>query len=334
MAQVTNEAQLPEYSKRLGVIHSTQFQAALSRFNLGEFVAAEPITQGLFGQNVFVTSTQGRYVLRGSPHYDWQFPKEVLGAALLAQHTDMPVAHPYLLDESEDIFGWSYILMPMLAGIPANSKALSDSDKIDVAQTLANNLAAMQTLAWSFSGTYDLASNTIKPFANSFADWLIADVRNWLAMACQHSDATIAADIAWVDEIIANAQSALRTPFQPCFVMNDYNLGNIAIQSVNAAWRVSGVFDLMEYYFGDGEADLMRLMSIYTDQQDQHLAVLFAQTYLKRRPPRPSFAERFALYMLRDRLITWEFGNHVNQRWFSPGLSLRQYVTPYINLLK
>lgn len=36
-----------EYSTRLGVISDEQLQAALDRFDLGRFVAAEPIANGL-----------------------------------------------------------------------------------------------------------------------------------------------------------------------------------------------------------------------------------------------------------------------------------------------
>ena len=60
-----------DYSERLGVLDDQQFQAALARWNLGDFVRAGPITGGLLGQNVFVTSTTGNWVWRGVPHYDW-----------------------------------------------------------------------------------------------------------------------------------------------------------------------------------------------------------------------------------------------------------------------
>ena len=65
-----------EYSKRLGNISDEQLQSALNYFDLGKFLHAEPIPFGLFGQNLFVTSTVGDFVLRGVPHYDWQFPTE------------------------------------------------------------------------------------------------------------------------------------------------------------------------------------------------------------------------------------------------------------------
>ena len=64
-----------EYSARLGRISPAQFQAALDRVGHGAFVRAAPIPLGNFGQNVFVTATSGEYVLRGAPHYAWQFPK-------------------------------------------------------------------------------------------------------------------------------------------------------------------------------------------------------------------------------------------------------------------
>ena len=68
--------------------------------NLGRFVGAEPITSGLFGQNVFVTTTDGEFVLRGAPHWvkdideteyrredRWQFTKERFFAQQLHEHT-------------------------------------------------------------------------------------------------------------------------------------------------------------------------------------------------------------------------------------------------------
>ena len=44
------------YAQRLGVLAPDQFQAALARFDLGDFVEAAPVSGGLFGQNVFLFS--------------------------------------------------------------------------------------------------------------------------------------------------------------------------------------------------------------------------------------------------------------------------------------
>lgn len=321
------------YSERLGALTAGQIQAALARFGLGELVEISKVSGGLFGQNVFIASTQGRYVLRGAPHYPWQFPKERLGAALLHQHTAVPVAHPYMLDESDDIFGWPYILMPRLRGARPVGGHLSEAEQVEIARALGKNLAQMHTLEWSFAGEYELASNAILPFRDGYPAWLAADVRRWLALAAAHGDATTAADVAWVEQIIREAQPALAASFKPCFVMNDYNPGNVLVDRVEGAWRVTGLFDLMEYYFGDGEADLMRMIASYLDSGDLHgaqLARAFGAAYLERRPSRQGFARRYALYMLRDRLIVWEYGTRPGHQWFPPGWSLRDYAERYM----
>jgi hygromycin-B 7''-O-kinase len=105
------------YSKRLGEISDAQIQAALNHFHLGEFVRAEPVPFGLFGQNIFVTSTSGQFVLRGAPHAPSQFPIEQHCSDELRRRTKVPVPWPYLIDESSAIFGWSYAIMPRMPGI-------------------------------------------------------------------------------------------------------------------------------------------------------------------------------------------------------------------------
>jgi hygromycin-B 7''-O-kinase len=50
-------------SQHLGSLSDAQLQAALDRFHLGCFLGAKPVPFGTFGQNVFVSSTEGDYVL-------------------------------------------------------------------------------------------------------------------------------------------------------------------------------------------------------------------------------------------------------------------------------
>lgn len=327
------------YSQRLGALTPEQFGAALARFALGDFVGAAPITGGLFGQNVFVTSTQGEYVLRGSPHYPWQFPKEQFGAALLHAHTQVPVAYPYLLDPTTELFGWPYLLMPRRYGINPLAAHLAGAEKLAIARVLGQNLARLQALTWPFAGDYDLASQTIQPFPGSFAQWIAADSRTWLGKAYANAAAvprTTTDDMAWAERVMEEAAPALAVAFQPCFVMNDYNPGNLLVAEVQGTWQVTGLFDLMEYYFGDGEADLARLIAIYLDREPQHgaqLAQAFGTAYLAARPPRDgfqNFAARYRLYMLRDRAIAWEYGTRPENNWFPKSPSFRAYAEPYM----
>ena len=343
-----------EYSKRLGHISPAQIQAALSRFDLGTFVRAEAVVGGLFGQNVFVTSTSGAFVLRGVPHYDWQLPTERFFVRVLHERTDAPVPWPYLLDPAEDIFGWSYALMPRMPGLnlsdPAVTATLSPADRLAIARAVGENLALMHQLTWPVAGLYDATLDTVVPLRdghNGFAGWVVDDVRDWVAQAQRHSTRTTAADVAWVEELLEGALPALGQPFQPCFVMNDYKEGNTVVTHAGRAghvgmgWQVTGVFDLMEGFFGDGEMDLARAVAGYLEEKPQR-AQAFLAAYLDRAPARPGLGERFAVYLLRDRLIIWEYfqrpevargtsshGLRLKPPW-DPDVTLREWVEPYI----
>jgi len=116
---------MQEYSKRVGQISPEQFQAALTRLHSGDYIRAELIPFGLFGQNVFLTSTLGEFVFRGAPHYPWQFPTEQFIVDQLHEQTCAPVPHPYLLEPSSDIFGWSFVIMPRMPGLQLQDKAVA-----------------------------------------------------------------------------------------------------------------------------------------------------------------------------------------------------------------
>ena len=125
------------YSERLGAISDEQFHAVAERLRIGRFVLAAPTTSGLFGQNVFVTTTEGEFVLRGAPHWvralhetqwrqedRWQFSKEKYFAEQLHAHTNAPVPWPMLHDETSDILGWPYLVMPRMPGVCFDERSI------------------------------------------------------------------------------------------------------------------------------------------------------------------------------------------------------------------
>ena len=120
-----------QYSHRLGELSGAQFQAALDRFDLGQFIRAEPISAGNFGQNVYLTSATGEYVLRGAPFWPYQFPRERFFTDLLHARTRAPVPWPYLLDPEDDIFGWSYVIMPRMPGLQLSDGIVDDLPHLD-----------------------------------------------------------------------------------------------------------------------------------------------------------------------------------------------------------
>ena len=304
----------PEYSKRLGSISPLQFQTALDHFDLGQFISAEAIPFGLFGQNVFVTSSAGEYVLRGAAHYDWQFPKERFIANLLHERTDVPVPWPYLLDTDETIFGWKhgYVLMPRMPGLQlANEevlKTLSSEDRQAIAHTIAENLREIQCVQWPFAGQYDLKTQTIEPFKQGWDGWLIAEIRQQLQQSLSYNNGATPTDKIWVEGIIQNAQEALKVPYTPTLVLHDYREANLTVSKQADGWKVSGVFDLMEGLIGDGELDLIRQMAVYMGEINELTwAKSFLDGYRKRGALRPLADKRLALYLVYDRMVVWEY---------------------------
>ncbi len=321
-----------EYSKRLGVLTGDQLQAALDRFELGKLLAAEPAPGGLFGQNVFVTSTSGDFVLRGCPHSPWQLPKERWFARQLAQATRVPVPWPYRVDASSDVFGWSYAWLPRLEGVrtsdPNLRSLLSREDARALAAALGECLAELHVLSRESAGEYDAELDGIRPVELPFRDWVVASVREWLRACRAASTATTDDDAAWVEREIARALPALEPPERFSFVHRDFKEGNAVAERVPSGWRICGVFDLMEGYFGDPEEDFPRALGEYLIG-DRERANRFLDAYRARRPLRPGFAERQRLYLLRDRMLLWAYGQR-NGIWFRAGQTLREFAEPFI----
>jgi aminoglycoside phosphotransferase (APT) family kinase protein len=123
---------------------------------------------GLFGQNVFLTSTRGAFVLRGAPHFPWQFPTEQFYAQQLHEHTRVPAPWPYLIEQAQDIFGWSYAIMPRLPGSQMSlmeaQRKLTREDQYEIAVALGENLALMHELSWPFPGRYNADTQSVQPF--------------------------------------------------------------------------------------------------------------------------------------------------------------------------
>jgi hygromycin-B 7''-O-kinase len=96
------------------------------------------------------------------------------------------------------------------------------------------------------------------------------------------------------------------------------------------AWQVSGVFDYMDAWVGDGEQDLSRTTAVFADEHPD-LARAFLAAYARRRSLRPGYSERFALYMLYERTLIWQFGQR-HGVWWEPNLTLREWASQYVGL--
>ena len=307
---------MSEYSTRLGVISDAQLRAATRKAGLGEFVSASPVTGGLFGQNVFLTTTSGDYVFRGAPHWfegqandAWQFPKEQLYADLLHAHTKVPVAWPQHLNDSCEDFPWPYLIMPRLPGVclsdPADRAALSDADALEIAGALGRTLVDLQNLRRDHAGDFDPDVQALVPYPGGYAQHLRTEIENQAAAARLNQSFT-AEDDNWVADLFATDAEQASESTLATFVHNDYHLGNVLLERANTGWRVSGVIDLMTCNFGDPATDLVRQSCDWLDR-----APLCAQAYLDayrqaegRANPTPA---RLALLVAYERLLIWSY---------------------------
>lgn len=335
---MTGVAKARLYSQRLGTITDAQFDAALRRAGLGPFVAAEPAPGGLFGQNVFLTSTTGEHVFRGAPHWwkgqandAWQFPKEQLYARLLAGASKVPVAWPQHLDAALDLFPWPYLIMPRLPGIrledPRARARLSGADHEEIARALGAGLAGLQALTWPFAGDFDPAAGTIVPFEGGFGGYVVSDIAALTEAAGRRLTDV---DRAWIEAQAATASDGADRP--AVYLHADYSIGNVVLARGASGWAVSGVFDLMTSEFGDGLADTVRQACRYLDG-----APLLARLFMAgwRDAGGVGAAHRLPAYVIRERLLIWEyFSREAHRADWTRGTSFKAWCEPYLETMQ
>ena len=212
-----------------------------------------------------------------------------------------------LHDETTDIFGWPYLVMPRMPGTCSNERSiltmLGDAARRDVAVALANGLVELQRLSWRFAGDFD-PTVTLAPYPLGDTQHIVDETTRFAASA-RANGAFARDDDLWVD---AAAQRALSNApeHRYVYVHGDYKLNNLTVMPADTGWRVSGVFDLHESRFGDGAVDLVRQTCSYLDT-DAPLAAVFAQAYLRMAKHDANVAARMPLYVINDRIKIWEY---------------------------
>ena len=335
------------YSERLGAIRDEQFAAALARFDLGTFVAAASTTAGLFGQNVFVTSTAGEFVFRGAPHWvrdlgerdhrpedRWQFTKETFFVEQLHAHTAVPVPWPFHHDPASDIFGWPYVLMPRMPGRCFDDRSVLQAVDADarraIARALGENLAEMQRLTWPFAGDFDTRTIELAPYPGGVRRFVADETRRFVADA-DHHGAMTPADIDWIDGLIDAA--ARGGPLRCTYVHCDYKLNNLTVAHDGAGYRVAGLFDFHEARFSDGLLDIVRQACGYLDTE-RELARTFVAAYAAGAPLDRDADARLPSYVVNDRMKFWAYFSRpeIRAEW-TQGRTFRNWAEPYVDAL-
>ncbi|MDX8363937.1 aminoglycoside phosphotransferase family protein [Cytobacillus sp. IB215665] len=239
-------------SKKLGHITDTQLQSMLYRFDLGKFVSSEKTANGVMGQTLLVTSTEGRFVIKGNPLFSGQFTEEKFFVENIRDRTGIAVPTPYLVDDNEDIFGWKYAIMPLLPGkhLGEVSSKLFFEDKFKIAEVIAETLTALHSWKVNAFGELYTKDFSLRAFEGTYRIWLYDRIIYWLNDAKKCSTITTE-DISWVDEFLKSAKEYFDRITSPAVVMGDFKPENFLLQTNDRGWSISGLFDFTNSYFGD-----------------------------------------------------------------------------------
>jgi aminoglycoside phosphotransferase (APT) family kinase protein len=296
------------YSERLGLLEPDQLQQAADRFELGEVRDAYAPAGGLFGQNVVLETSGGRFVLRGNPHGHVQLTKERRVARLIDERSSLPAPWPYQVCDEAEPFGWTYAVMPCLPGTSGTElwPALDAGGRIAVAAATGEALVRLHEATSEFFGPYDGQLDDFIEMED-FGDWFLHRLEHWRG-ACRAINALSTEAELYIDELLDDCADALDEPFTPVLVHHDFKFQNLNFEPADGGYASSGVFDLSEAYLADGEEDLVRMLyMVETDDERQ----AFMDAYTGRRPLRDGASDRLALYALNDWLVIWEYGRRV-----------------------
>ena len=288
-----------KYSERLGVIDADQLQRACDLFDLGAVTDAETPVGGLFGQNVILTTSQGRFVLRGNPFGHVQLTKERVVARFIHEGSSLPAPWPYEVSDDTEIFGWTFAVMPCLPGEPGTVAWDDEANRVSLCRATGEALAAMHEASSPFFGPYDAQVDGFIEM-DDFRDWTMHRLEHWRT-ACRAANSLGTEAERWIDKLLDECAPALDVPFAPVIVHHDFRHGNLAFEGGVA----SGVFDLFEAYLADGEEDLVRMLWSVTNRAER---AAFTDPYLAARPLRDGAAERLAIYAVADWMCIWEYG--------------------------
>lgn len=300
------------YSERLGLIEPEQLQEAAASFGIGEVLDASAPVEGLFGQNIFLETTEGSYVLRGHPHGHVQLTKERCVAAFLDERSSLPVPWPYEICDDTSLFGWTYALMPRLPGTSGGTMwaAASPDERVELAAASGEALAMLQEATSPTFGPYDAQLDAFIPM-DDFGEWWRHRFEHWRGL-CRAVHALSTEAERYIDDLLERHCGALDVPFTPVLVHHDFKPGNLNFEPDGDTFVATGVFDLMEAYLADPEEDISRMLWSVQTYDERHA---FIDAYLEGGEWRPGYEDRAVLYALADWIVIWEYGKR-NGLWF------------------
>lgn len=322
-------------SKRLGEVTNSQLQSMLDKYDLGKLLTSSKTEHGAMGQTMFVTSTKGNFVLKGNPLYPGQLVEEKFFIDNIDNRTNVKVPKLYIIDDSNDIFGWNYAIIQRLEGKHLNSKELEDNlhveEKLKIAELIGQALSSMHNWKVNMFGELDTVSLKIVPFEDSYTKWLFSRIMYWLEDAKRFSKITHE-DMEWVRSLLTESKEDFNHFCSPTFVMGDFKPRNFLINKDRSGWEVSGVFDFTNAYFADPISDLIKMITYYIDKNEIVPAKHLIDVYFNSLAGKENGKKRLKVHMLHQRVLDWGNAKATKMVTWDDELSFSIWVKKYTDL--
>jgi aminoglycoside phosphotransferase (APT) family kinase protein len=317
-------------ARRLGEVSALAIQRALDRFDLGTLEGIEPVPGGHLGQNVFLTTATGAYVLRGNPFRPGQFRTEGFFARLIAEHTSLTTPLPWHHDPSQDIFGWEYVLAPRLRGVASHDPAMpvdpNRGREIAFAQGVA--LTDLQRDAFPEPAVLGSRFDRLIPMPNGYRAWAFH-----LLDALRDRTPDLSRDdrrrIARIVETMNEEQIEV---FRPVICHADFHNANLALERIDGRWSVTGIIDLTSCHIGHPESDLARQWRMYAGWNPE-FASAFLDGYRSRQPLERGWQTRLRFFVMYDCLKYWGFGKRRGDATWDPEWLFTDYLDAHLRYL-
>lgn len=301
----------------LGEVSDAQWQAVADRFDLGRVRRAEPLTEGLFGKNVELESDWGLWVFRGR-HRDEVFYRERFFAERIAQAGKVGAPWPYWVDDSHDIFEWTYAVMRHVGGEVVSWD--DDRDWRAVASALGRAASGLHAVA--FPSPAEWRADSLLVFEGSQHEWFRHRISRLVRDIDDHEPLDDDSR-GWLAGILDEAGI---DGYQSSLVHRDLTIGNARFSFVRDAVEVSGVFDLQGCQVADPDEDLARSLWQFAIRS-QTAARTFLEAYREHRGSRPGERERLLAYVVGDLLVFWAFGRRHGHSWFGDHVTFRSWAS-------
>ncbi|MGE7919133.1 phosphotransferase family protein [Viridibacillus sp. NPDC093762] len=324
-------------SNKLGDITNEQLQQMLNQHNFGKLISSKKTDNGAMGQTMFVHSSKGEFVLKGNPLFPGQFEEEQFFVDNISKCIDVPVPTPYFIGTTNSLFGWSYAMMPRLKGKHLNDIEVADNlmseDKKQIAESMAKTLLQMHSWRVDVCGEFNPNTNSLKEFEEGYTGWLYNRISYWIEDAKKYSEITLG-DMKWVENVLQQALDAFNHFNTPTFVMGDFKPGNFLILHEGQDWKISGVFDFTNAYFGDPLADLIKMLTMYIDHDELDVAKHFLKIYMISTDKKEHIIKRLKVHMLMQRTLDWGCAKAIGAVTWDANMSFSVWVERYLKTME